>query len=71
MKGAEFIDRVRRLGKARGVNVTFDQHHGKGSHGTLRYGDRKTTVKDRRKDIGPGLLQAMLRQLGLNKDDIR
>jgi hypothetical protein len=36
----------------------------------LWYGVRKTTVKDRKKEIGPGLLAAMLAQLGLTKDDI-
>jgi len=70
MKGAEFIRRIRRLGKARGVVVSFDKGHGKGSHGTLHYGGRKTTVKDRKKEIGAGLLGAMLDQLGLTKSDM-
>ncbi len=43
--------------------------HGKGSHGRLYYGDRFTTLKDRKKEIGPGLLKAMLDQLGLTKED--
>ena len=38
---------------------------------TLYYGDRKTVVKDRRKDIGPGLLAAMIRQLDLEPNDFR
>ncbi len=42
----------------------------KGSHGTLYYGEHKTTVKDRKKEIGEGLLRAMLKQLGLSKKDI-
>lgn len=70
MKGAEFIRRIRRLGKARGVVVSFDKGHGKGSHGTLRYDGRKTTVKDRKKEIGAGLLGTMLDQLGLTKYDM-
>ena len=37
----------------------------------LYYGDRKTVVKDRRKEIGPGLLAAMTRQLGLDAGDLR
>ena len=36
----------------------------------LYYGDRKTVVMDRRKDIGPGLLAAMTRQLGLDPSDL-
>jgi len=52
------------------VPISFDHSHGKGSHGRLYYGDRFTTLKDRRKEIGPGLLNAMLDQLGLTKDDL-
>lgn len=36
----------------------------------LYYGSRKTTVKDRRKEIPAGLLAAMIRQLGLNRSDL-
>lgn len=70
MNGDEFLRRIKKLGKDRGIAVQFDKRHGKGSHGTLYYGDRKTTLKDRRKEIGPGLLQAMLQQLGLDKRDM-
>lgn len=70
MTGAEFIRRVRCLGKARGVPVRFDSRPGKGSHGRLYYGDRFTTVKDRRKQIGRGLLAAMLKQLGIDSEDL-
>jgi mRNA interferase HicA len=34
------------------------------------YGSHRTTLKDRRKEIGPGLLRAMLRQLGLTPGDL-
>ncbi len=52
------------------MGVLFEKRHGKGSHGTLRYGNCKTILKDRKKEIGPGLLVVMLKQLGLNRDDI-
>lgn len=42
----------------------------KGSHVTLYYGSRKTTVKDRKKEITAGLLSAMVRQLGLSRLDL-
>ena len=42
---------------------------GPGSHGTLYVGDRKTTVKDRRKEIGKGLLGKMLVDLGIDRDE--
>ena len=70
MTGSEFVRRVRRVGKGRGVSVRFDARHGKGSHGRLYYGDRFTTLKDRRKEISPALLAAMLGQLGLTAEDI-
>lgn len=70
MNGAEFIRRIRKLGRKTGVSVRFEPRSGKGSHGRLYYGDRYTTVKDRRKEIGPGLLRKMLRDLGLRPDDI-
>jgi mRNA interferase HicA len=70
MTGNEFERRIRRLGRKRGVSVSFDAGHGKGSHGRLYYGDAFTTLKDRRKEIGPGLLSAMLHQLGLTRDDL-
>ena len=71
MKGKEFVDRVFELGADRHVSVRLDTKRGKGSHITLYYGTRKTIVKDRRKEIAPGLLHAMIRQLGLERDDFR
>ncbi|HXW20994.1 MAG TPA: type II toxin-antitoxin system HicA family toxin [Roseiarcus sp.] len=50
--------------------MNYDAAQGKGSHGRLYLGDRFTTLRDRRKEIGPGLLAAMLEQLGLTKNDI-
>jgi predicted RNA binding protein YcfA (HicA-like mRNA interferase family) len=50
--------------------VRFEARHGKGSHGRLYYGERFTTVKDRKKEIGPGLLQKMLTDLGLSRNDL-
>ena len=71
MTGDEFVRYVRRLGRERGVAVRFESRKGKGSHGRLHYGDRFTTIKDRRQEIGHGLFAAMIRQLGLSREDIR
>jgi len=70
MTGSEFEKRIKNLGRRHGVPVSFDRGPGKGSHGRLYYGNRFTTLKDRRKEIGPGLLNAMLGQLGLTKEDM-
>lgn len=70
MNGADFILRIVELGRERGVPVRFEARHGKGSHGRLYYSEHFTTVKDRKKEIGKGLLHAMLKQLGLTRHDI-
>jgi predicted RNA binding protein YcfA (HicA-like mRNA interferase family) len=70
MNGNEFERKIKKLGRRRGIAVAFDRGHGKGSHGRLYYGNRFTTLKDRKKEIGPGLLNAMLVQLGLTKEDL-
>ena len=70
MTGHELERRLKRLGRRTGNKVSFDRLQGKGSHGRLYYGDRFTTLKDRKKEIGPGLLSAMLDHLGLTKADL-
>jgi len=70
MTGNEFLRRIRRVGRRRGVVVRFDPRPGRGSHGALYYGDRRTTVKDLRKELSPGLLRDMLAQLGLGRRDL-
>ncbi len=71
VKGSEFIKRIQQIGKNRGVPVRFMAHQGKGSHGRLYYGEHFTTIKDRKKEIGAGLVRAMLIQLGLKSGDIQ
>lgn len=71
MTGNEFLRGINRLGCPRGIGVHFDQRHGKGSHGTLHYGSRKTTLKEicaRRS--APVWLHAILGQLGLSRRDL-
>ena len=69
MNGHEFEKRLRRLGRRNGVPVHY-RAHGKGSHGRLYYGNRFTTLKDRKQAIGKGLLKAMCAQLGVDMDDL-
>jgi len=70
MTGAYFIRRIRKIARAPGIGVRFESRRGKGSHGRLYFGDRFTTVKDRKKEIGPGLLRKMLTDLGLAPSDL-
>ena len=69
MNGREFIARVRKWARSRDLEVRFVASEGAGSHGTLYAGDRRTTIKDRKKEIGKGLLNKMLADLGIERDD--
>ncbi|MEX2523969.1 MAG: type II toxin-antitoxin system HicA family toxin [Gammaproteobacteria bacterium] len=68
MKGHEFIRRVKKYGKRRGIPVRINEERGKGSHVTLYFGNRLTIIKDRKKEIGTGLYRSMLNQLGIEDD---
>lgn len=70
MNGAELMRKLRRLARQRGIAFAYEARAGKGSHGRILFGDRLATMKDPKKEIGPGLLHDMLRQLSLNKDDL-
>lgn len=66
MTGRQFIARVRKWARHRNLEVRFVASEGAGSHGTLYAGDRRTTVKDRKKEIGKGLLGKMLADPGID-----
>jgi mRNA interferase HicA len=70
VNGNELLRKLNRLGRARGAQVRIDEERGKGSHATIYIGERFTVIKDRTKEIGPGLLHSMLRQLGLTERDL-
>ncbi len=71
MNGRQLIRIVRKLGREDGIIVRFVRHRGKGSHGTLYYGDRYVVLPDRKRDIGPGLMAHITRQLGIPRDRLR
>ena len=48
----------------------FVADKGKGSHGRLYLGVEYTTLKDRKKEIGPGLLAKMCRDLKISPNDL-
>ncbi|MBF0502378.1 MAG: hypothetical protein HQM09_19720 [Candidatus Riflebacteria bacterium] len=70
MNGHELLKKLKKTGARMGISVWLDAVQGHGSHGMLHFGDRFTTMKDRKKEIGPGLLTSMLRDLGLKKSDL-
>jgi mRNA interferase HicA len=70
VKGAEFERRIRKLARSRKVTCQFLADKGKGSHGRFYFGDEFTTLKDRKKEIGPDLLAKMCRDLKISPHDL-
>ena len=50
--------------------VSFDPEHGDGSHGRVYFGSAFTALKDRKKELGKGLLHDMCIELGIDKKDL-
>jgi mRNA interferase HicA len=71
MNGKQLVRIVKKLGRENGIDVRFAQHRGKGSHGTLYYGDRYVVLPDRKKDIGAGLMSHISRQLGIPRGQLK
>lgn len=71
VKGAEFVRKIQKVGRARNVPVEFVEERGKGSHGTLVFGSQMTIVPDRKRELKRGTLAAMLKQLGLTIEDLQ
>ncbi len=70
MKGSEFIRKVKKLAKERGIESHVDRKRGKGSHVTLYFGERLTIVRNPKDELKTGTLKAMLTQLGIREDEL-
>ena len=70
VRGSEFLRKVRAFARRKQLPLRWVAERGSGSHGTLYLGDRRTVVKDLKKELGPGLLSDMLKQLGIRKEDL-
>jgi len=70
MKGAEFLRKMKVIARRRKLTFRWVPERGSGSHGTLYVGDRFTIVKDLKKELGPGLLSDMMKQLEIRKEDL-
>jgi hypothetical protein len=67
VNGKQFIRRAAKWSKARGKELVVDASRGKGGHQMVRIGDRWTTVQTG--ELKPGIFHAMLKQLGIPKDE--
>ena len=71
MKGSEFLRKVKKLGKEKGIKVNLIEERGKGSHCTLEYGDRFTIIRNLKDELKTGTYNAILKQLGISKNELR
>jgi mRNA interferase HicA len=70
VKGSEFLRKMKAVARRNRLTYRWVPERGSGSHGTLYVGDRYTIVKDLKKELGPGLLSDMYKQLGIRKEDL-
>lgn len=70
MKGSEFLKKIKKLGKNRGIKVELVQQRGKGSHSTLFFGQNFTIIRNLKDELKTGTYNAMLKQLNIDKDDL-
>jgi len=71
MKGSELLRKIKKLAKEKGIKVELIQRRGKGSHSTLMYGQRFTIIRNLKDELKTGTYNAMLKQLGINEDELR
>ena len=67
MNGREFVRRARRYARKTRQDFRFDPRHGKGSHGMLYVGNRRTIVKYG--EISKPMLATMFAQLGIDRKE--
>lgn len=70
MRGNEFIRRIQKYAKANGVAFEWRPERGKGSHGMLVLGERRTVVRNPKDELKTGTYHAMLKQLALTQNDL-
>ena len=58
------------MARQKQLSFRWVPERGSGSHGTLYGGTKLTVVKDLKKELGPGLLADMLKQLGFRNEDV-
>lgn len=70
MTGAEFLRKLKLLADRRHLVIHFDHKRGKGSHGTIHFGPKRTVLPNIKRELPSGTLRAILKQLGLTPQDL-
>ncbi len=70
IKGSEFIRKVKKLAKERGIEAYVDKKRRKESHVTLYFGDCFTIVRNPKDELKTGTFKAMLNQLGIEEHEL-
>jgi hypothetical protein len=68
--GASFSGNCMAWRGERACHNLFVPAKGKGSHGKVYFGTAATIVKDRKKELGTGLLHQMCKDLGIKPEDL-
>jgi mRNA interferase HicA len=71
VNGNELLRKLRRLARRLNVEFAFDPTGGKGGHGYIVFGDRRTILRSsRHKEIPSGSLRGMLSDLGIDPREL-
>lgn len=70
MRTRDLLERLAKLARKTGVPFRYDPRRGKGSHGRIYFGEHATTIPGIEKELRPGLLHSVLRDLGLTRTDL-
>jgi mRNA interferase HicA len=71
VRGNGFLRRIQKYAQPHGLSYEWRADRGKGSHGLLILGNRRTVVRNPKDELRTGTYHAMLKQLGLSEKDIR
>lgn len=71
MTGKEFLRKVRKVAKRQKQSFEWHPNLGKGSHGVIKLGQKKSVLRNTKDELKTGTLNAMLKQLGLSQEDLK
>ncbi len=70
LRGSELVRRLQKLARKREVTLAVEPERGKGSHQTIYYGESRSIIPDLKKELKPGTLAGILKNLGLRPSDL-